>query len=798
MILLSLLGVTLLSEIFAWEHGLENLVMNGIAIQSSTGLSVRAFDGSNSTEATKGHCMQTQTTNDPWWRLELRGNYAISAVRIINRRDCCLDQILGAQIRIGNSLENHGNSNRLCAIVQLIDPNVTYACKGFLGRYVNIIVPGYRKNVAFCEVEVLGLNIALPEDAVGMPLGAAAFQSSVHSTWVADRAVDGNKSPDARHHSCSETRNASNPWWTVDLEETYNVSVVSITNRRDCCSDGLLGAEIHVGNTLQPNRISSNLCGIVKSVSRTTITFNCGGLLGRYVTIVQPGLFKILTLCEVEIFGSKVSSPEHAAGNLAFGRKALQSYTNLNRVANRAINGEHIRNGTQDTCSQTKSSKNPWWRVNLMRSYVVTRVKISHGKDCCKGELSRVEVRVGDSLQNNGNSNSLCGRVQSVSGTITIGCDRLVGRYVNIVIPGHNKMLTLCKVEVFGTKIPSLEGAVSLTMGGAAIQSSTDGPANAERAIDGNKKSCSQTKETNSPWWTVDLRRSYLVSLVRITGGSDQLLGAQIHILNSFATKRKMYGHCGSVQSVSGKTLTFSCNGFMGRYVHISISGRRKVLALCEVEVYGSEITSSEETVNLALKGMATQSSTDYSGRARFAIDGDRTPNMRWHLCAHTRKSRTPWWRLDLRDTYFISFIRITNRMDCCSKWIVGAEVRIGNSRDVMGKFNKLCATIQFVAPTYTFQCDGLSGRYVNIVIPGKGKILNFCEVEVFGTTIPLLEDKGKLKPSLQWVVLRDNFRPLISSLERHIISRLQWNVRHGTIEYFSKKAGHLALLVHA
>lgn len=45
---------------------------------------------------------------------------------------------------------------------------------------------------------------------------------------------------------------------------------------------------------------------------------------------------------------------------------------------------------------------------------------------------------------------------------------------------------------------------------------------------------------------------------------------------------------CGIVQ-VASKTATFTfyCNGFIGRYVNVFIPGPDKILALCEVEVFG-------------------------------------------------------------------------------------------------------------------------------------------------------------------------------------------------------------------
>lgn len=34
---------------------------------------------------------------------------------------------------------------------------------------------------------------------------------------------------------------------------------------------------------------------------------------------------------------------------------------------------------------------------------------------------------------------------------------------------------------------------------------------------------------------------------------------------------------------------------------------------------------------------------------------------------------------------------------------------------------------------THAFNCEGMEGRYVNIVIPGKKEFLSLCEVEVTG-----------------------------------------------------------------
>uniref|UniRef100_A0A3B3UD12 Fucolectin tachylectin-4 pentraxin-1 domain-containing protein n=1 Tax=Poecilia latipinna TaxID=48699 RepID=A0A3B3UD12_9TELE len=82
----------------------------------------------------------------------------------------------------------------------------------------------------------------------------------------------------------------SNPWWRVDLLDSYVITQIIVTNRGDCCEERINGAEIRIGNSNQ-----------------TSQTINItGGMEGLYVTVVIPGSKKILTLCEVEVYGFKL------------------------------------------------------------------------------------------------------------------------------------------------------------------------------------------------------------------------------------------------------------------------------------------------------------------------------------------------------------------------------------------------------------------------------------------------------------------------------------------------------------
>ncbi len=96
----------------------------------------------------------------------------------------------------------------------------------------------------------------------------------------------------------------------------------------------------------------------------------------------------------------------------------------------------------------------------------------------------------------------------------------------------------------------------------------------------------------------------------------------------------------------------------LGRFVRIEAPGKGRILSLAEVQVFhGAE--------NVALKGTATQSSTDFEGPAKLAIDGNTNGEYaQSHSVTHTKTSDNPWWEVDLGAETEINRIIIWNRTD--------------------------------------------------------------------------------------------------------------------------------------
>uniref|UniRef100_A0A8C1CTV4 Fucolectin tachylectin-4 pentraxin-1 domain-containing protein n=1 Tax=Cyprinus carpio carpio TaxID=630221 RepID=A0A8C1CTV4_CYPCA len=246
-------------------------------------------------------CSSTLSETNPWWRLDLHHIYRVNRVVVTNRNDCCAERINGAEIRIGNSLENNGSNNPICAVIPAIPAgeSYSYSCGGMEGRYVNLIIPGDMKTLTLCEVKVYGEG--------NLASNGSTTQSSTSGDWFAERAIDGNRGLHEQYKGgCSSTLAETNPWWRLDLNNVYSVSRVVVTNRIDCCVEKINGSEIRIGNSLENNGNNNPICAVIPAIpAGESYSFSCGGMEGRYVNLIIPGDMKTLTLCEVEVFGEE-------------------------------------------------------------------------------------------------------------------------------------------------------------------------------------------------------------------------------------------------------------------------------------------------------------------------------------------------------------------------------------------------------------------------------------------------------------------------------------------------------------
>ncbi|XP_039455963.1 uncharacterized protein LOC116329993 [Oreochromis aureus] len=244
-----------------YGYPLPNVALKGEATQSSTlsfATASKAIDGRRNSFYSDGFCSHTaKDETNPWWRVDLQRSFTITAVKVTNRGDCCAERLDGAEIRIGNSLENNGNNNPRCASISHINAGKTYTfqCDGgsMEGRFVNVFLPGQKKTLTLCEVEVYAAPAVEPLQNVA--LNRETVQSS---TWYGpvfgpSKGVDGCRNGDLWQKCSTHTAEDLGPWWRVDLLAVYKVSAVTIINRQDDFIERILGAQILIGNSLEQN-----------------------------------------------------------------------------------------------------------------------------------------------------------------------------------------------------------------------------------------------------------------------------------------------------------------------------------------------------------------------------------------------------------------------------------------------------------------------------------------------------------------------------------------------------------------
>ncbi|XP_030609374.1 pentraxin fusion protein-like [Archocentrus centrarchus] len=282
-----------------------------------------------------------------------------------------------------------------------------------------------------------------------LALNQKAVQSSTSdSVSLASKAVDGKRDSSFQRGSCTLTKSESDPWWRVDLGKVYTIGAVMITNRAEL-ENGLDGAEIWIQNSTKINDTESLRCAVIAHIpGGQTFYFPCRPLQGRYITVLLPGSGKVLSLCEVEVYYG------YPLPNVALKGEATQSSTLSFASASKAIDGRRNSFYSNGFCSHTAEDEtNPWWRVDLQQSFRITAVKITNRGDCCAERLDGAEIRIGNSLENNGNNNPRCASISRIKTgkTSTYQCDggSMEGRFVNVFLPGQKKTLTLCEVEVY-------------------------------------------------------------------------------------------------------------------------------------------------------------------------------------------------------------------------------------------------------------------------------------------------------------------------------------------------------------
>ena len=148
-------------------------------------------------------------------------------------------------------------------------------------------------------------------------------------------------------------------------------------------------------------------------------------------------------------------------------------------------------------------------------------------------------------------------------------------------------------------------------------------------------------------------------------------------------------------------------------------------------------ITASAGLINVALDGVATQSSTGYwdgGADASRAIDGDTNGAFWDGSVSHTNNDYKAWWQVDLGKTFAIEEIVVWNRTDCCDPRLSPYLVEIYNSLNTL-----VSSTLYNAYPDpsqSTLYTPSVLGQTVRVSLTDTN-YLQLAEVQVFAVPEP-------------------------------------------------------------
>jgi len=166
----------------------------------------------------------------------------------------------------------------------------------------------------------LSLSFLPPSGLSNLAFGKNASQSSEFGGSVeAARAIDGVTNGDFAAGSVSLTRQETDPYWEVDLEDVQDIEWIDVWNRTDCCQRRLEGAYVFVSDVpfvsavpsevlAQPGVYSYRFTSYHDTYNRVPV-----GRSGRYVRVQQSGQ-RFVQLAELEILGYTAPGTVRVAG----------------------------------------------------------------------------------------------------------------------------------------------------------------------------------------------------------------------------------------------------------------------------------------------------------------------------------------------------------------------------------------------------------------------------------------------------------------------------------------------------
>lgn len=305
------------------------------------------------------------------------------------------------------------------------------------------------------------------------------------------------------------------------------------------------------------------------------------------------------------------------------------------RAIDGGISGVFSNNQCTHTNTAPVNMTQPWFVLDLRSVQAIDNLRIYQRTDCCRGRNAGYRIFVGNtrSALNWADPNNV--EIRPPASDILGSYDDVPSiagvraRYIWIMLPGTNRVLTLCEVEVWQRRPDvwrQLSGVYNAALNKPAFMSSKDNNAE-ENQLGGDANQCTDGNTGgNAPDWCktstvtwngaaaltprvffyVDLGFAHDVGSVRIfpridspnrPGRSTRL---EVYVGNSrmFEGCARCAGPFNNVATIfTGQSHLVQCP-MMGRYVHvrrvpaIGTAGDENTLELAEVQVNANRLTN--------------------------------------------------------------------------------------------------------------------------------------------------------------------------------------------------------------
>ncbi|XP_076105924.1 uncharacterized protein LOC143074273 [Mytilus galloprovincialis] len=190
---------------------------------------------------------------------------------------------------------------------------------------------------AFADINIASKKPTKMSSIYDPKVGEGVDYLCCNSSYANDGVMPNSKRQAREDFLCAHTHRNDNQqqWWTNDLQNIYDISVINIYGRTDCCPDHLTNLDVEVimpscacnrWNNLHEGDVF--LCPY-QNKSSYSITITCPpNTRGRFVRIKRKDT-EYLALCEVEVYGHPVNSvfgsglsrtnTSYACGHIGYG-----------------------------------------------------------------------------------------------------------------------------------------------------------------------------------------------------------------------------------------------------------------------------------------------------------------------------------------------------------------------------------------------------------------------------------------------------------------------------------------------